>query len=85
MNPFLVLITRSKVAMNQNAVTDITELQAKLEALRNEHHNLDKTIPSLFDSPGSDEMVIRDLKKRKLFLKDRISDLEQQLGLHSSA
>lgn len=68
--------------MNQAAaVNDATQLRDRLEALRNEHHNLDKTIPSLFDSPTSDEMTIRDLKKRKLFLKDQIVALEQQLGL----
>ncbi len=68
--------------MNQTAVVnDAAQLQARLEALRSEHHNLDRTIPSLFNSPTSDEMTIRDLKKRKLFLKDQIVALEQQLGL----
>ncbi|MDR1529042.1 MAG: YdcH family protein [Burkholderiales bacterium] len=71
--------------MNQSAGNDIAQLQAKLEALRSEHHNLDKTISSLFDSPSSDDMTIRDLKKRKLFLKDRIAALEQRLGVNSSA
>ncbi len=67
--------------MNQTEVNDVPQLRARLEALRDEHHNLDKTIPSLFDSPTSDETTIRDLKKRKLFIKDQITALEQKLGL----
>ena len=40
---------------------------------------LDAAIAALQDAPGSDVLQIQRLKKRKLYLRDRISFIEDQL------
>lgn len=49
----------------------------RLVELRIEHRDLDEAIARLEDSPTSDELALRRLKKRKLGLKDRIATLER--------
>jgi hypothetical protein len=44
-----------------------------------EHRDLDLVIDHLRLNPPPDQLLIRRLKKRKLLLKDRISQLEQML------
>ena|SRR5437879_1504289 len=56
-----------------------TELREQLARLNQEHRDLDAAIAALQDSPGSDILQIQRLKKRKLFLRDRISFIEDQL------
>lgn len=58
---------------------DREELQASLERLRQEHRDLDAAIEALANAPGSDILRIQRLKKRKLYLRDRMSFIEDQL------
>ena len=56
-----------------------TELRAQLGRLRQEHRDLDAAIEALQASPASDILQVQRLKKRKLFLRDRITHIEDQL------
>ena len=55
------------------------ELRAQLARLLQEHRDLDAAISALEGSPGSDLLQVQRLKKRKLYLKDRITFVEDQL------
>jgi hypothetical protein len=55
------------------------ELREQLARLLQEHRDLDAAITALEVAPGSDLLQVQRLKKRKLFLKDRISFIEDQL------
>ena len=55
------------------------ELRAQLARLQQEHRDLDAAIAALQDSPGADILQVQRLKKRKLYLRDRINALEDQL------
>lgn len=54
-------------------------VQARLVELRIEHRDLDEAINRLTLAPPDDQLVMRRLKKRKLLIKDRISQLEHML------
>ncbi|MGE5469110.1 MAG: YdcH family protein [Ignavibacteria bacterium] len=58
---------------------DPAVLRGKLQELRSEHRDLDAAIARLDSAPTEDELLLRRLKKRKLFLKDRIAALERAL------
>ena len=47
-------------------------LDEQLEALRQEHRELDQRISDLTREAGGDQLEIARLKKRKLMLKDQI-------------
>ena len=47
--------------------------KAYLTELKNKHANLEQKIKEELKSPIPDTLLIADLKKRKLFLKDQIS------------
>ncbi|WP_188409156.1 YdcH family protein [Agaricicola taiwanensis] len=55
------------------------EVCAELARLRQEHGDLDSAIEALGRLAVADRLQIQRLKKRKLWLKDRISYLEDQL------
>ena len=55
------------------------ELREQLARLQQEHRDLDAAISALQHSPGSDLLQVQRLKKRKLYLRDRISFIEDQL------
>ncbi len=55
------------------------ELRAQLARLLQEHRDLDAAIGALEGSPGSDLLQVQRLKKRKLFLRYRITFIEDQL------
>ncbi|MFG1358584.1 YdcH family protein [Xanthobacter pseudotagetidis] len=55
------------------------DLKALLERLRQEHRDLDAAIEALTAVAGSDVLQVQRLKKRKLQLKDRISQVEDEL------
>ncbi len=48
----------------------------RLKQLRIEHQDLDQVITRLSSDPYVDQIMLRRLKKRKLMLKDMISQLE---------
>lgn len=58
---------------------DEKELQARLEALTQEHRDLDTAIDALRTLPGHDQIQLARLKKRKLKLKDEIRQLHDLL------
>jgi hypothetical protein len=55
------------------------ELRATLMRLQQEHRDLDAAIGALQNTIGSDSLQVQRLKKRKLFLRDRITFIEDQL------
>jgi hypothetical protein len=58
---------------------DPVVLKARLLELRVEHRDLDDAIARLDAAPMEDELLMRRLKKRKLYLKDRIAAIEREL------
>jgi hypothetical protein len=54
-------------------------LRVKLELLQREHRDLDEAIAAMDREGRGDGLTIRRLKKRKLFLKDEISRIEDEL------
>lgn len=53
--------------------------RTKLSELRLEHRDLDDVIARLSQDPCVDQLQLRRLKKRKLYLKDMIARLESKL------
>ena len=51
----------------------------RLNELRREHRELDARIESLHTDHLSDQLTLKRLKKRKLWLKDQIARVEDQL------
>lgn len=58
---------------------DIADIHLRLHEMQVEHRDLDLVIDHLMRNPPPDQLLIRRLKKRKLLLKDRISQLERML------
>lgn len=58
---------------------DDRELREELVKLRAEHRELDDEIVSLEASGRADQLLVRRLKKRKLSLKDQITQIEDKL------
>jgi len=54
-------------------------LREQLARLQQEHRDLDAAIAALAFSPGSDLIQVQRLKKRKLVLRDKIRQIEDQL------
>jgi hypothetical protein len=59
--------------------TNPAEVSQKVAELKLEHRGLDEAIARLVADPDADEVTIKRLKKRKLWLKDCISRLESAL------
>jgi len=62
-------------------VTDKIETETfrnveRLKQLRVEHRDLDQVISRLVTDPHVDQLMLKRLKKRKLMLKDMITQLE---------
>ena len=58
---------------------DERELRELLMKLRDEHRSLDAEIVALENATDSDQLTIKRMKKRKLYLKDRIIALADQV------
>ena len=54
-------------------------LTVELEVFRRQHRDLDEAITALQERGTSDQLTIRRLKKQKLGLKDKISQIEDRL------
>ena len=54
-------------------------LRLELEVLKSEHRDLDDAISALQEKASADRLTIQRLKKRKLRLKDKIANLEDQI------
>lgn len=57
----------------------LSEINQRMNELRLEHRQLDAEIDRLAADIAADELAIKRLKKRKLWLKDCISRLESAL------
>jgi len=55
------------------------EMRKRLEMLKVEHRDLDAAIEALAAAGASDQLQIARLKKRKLLLKDQITQIEDYL------
>lgn len=51
----------------------------RLKQLRVEHRDLDQVIARLVTDPNVDQLMLKRLKKRKLMLKDMITQLESAM------
>jgi hypothetical protein len=60
-------------------VDDPAAIARKLAELKVEHRDLDGAIERLTLDPAADELTVKRLKKRKLWLKDCIARLESAL------
>lgn len=60
-------------------MTDDEVLRVRLDELRREHRDLDERIESLHSDHLSDQLTLKRLKKRKLWLKDEIARVEDEL------
>ncbi|MET0407419.1 MAG: DUF465 domain-containing protein [Hyphomicrobium sp.] len=58
---------------------DERELREELVTLRGEHRKLDSEIAALEGNPSADQLLIKRLKKKKLVIKDRITQIEDRL------
>ncbi|EKD60350.1 MAG: hypothetical protein ACD_54C00799G0005 [uncultured bacterium] len=54
-------------------------LRVKLEVLRREHRDMDEAVHALELTGRPDVLTLRRLKKQKLYLKDQIVRIEDQL------
>lgn len=59
--------------------TDLSEIQSRLHALRQEHRDLDQAIAHMADNPATDQLRLKRMKRRKLRLRDQISYWESKL------
>lgn len=67
-----------------NAPTDLSMktndvLRVELEVFRREHRDLDEAIEAMAARESSDQLTMQRLKKRKLRLKDLITQIEDRL------
>jgi len=56
--------------------TEVFKNVERLKELRVEHQDLDQVISRLADDAHVDQIMLRRLKKRKLMIKDMITQLE---------
>jgi hypothetical protein len=54
-------------------------LRVKLELLQREHRDLDDAIAALDAGGRADALTVRRLKKRKLYLKDRMQQIQDEI------
>jgi hypothetical protein len=62
--------------VNDKIDTEIFRNVERLKQLRVEHRDLDQVIARLVTDPNVDQLMLKRLKKRKLMLKDMITQLE---------
>ena len=62
--------------MDEKIETETFRSVERLKQLRVEHRDLDLVIARLVSDPHVDQLMLKRLKKRKLILKDMITQLE---------
>ena len=67
--------------MGNIALTDEerTEIEQRIRELEVEHRDLDDVIDRLSQTPAQDQLQLRRLKKKKLYLKDLLARLRDRL------
>ena len=64
--------------MNAPSEMDADEVaRVRLQALRQEHRDLDEAISALSENPVSDGFTLRRLKKQKLLVKEEIEGIRE--------
>lgn len=58
---------------------DIAQIRNRLAEIKLEHSDLDQIIERLTRDTTVEELQVKRLKKRKLYLKDQIANLENEL------
>ena len=66
--------TSDKISMQTEEV-----LRIELEFFRQAHRDLDQAITALSNTATTDRLTIQRLKKKKLLLKDKITQIEDRL------
>lgn len=66
-------------ALNDLSMKTDEVLQVELVEFRRQHRDLDHAIAALTETGTGDQLTIRRLKKQKLALKDRITQIEDRL------
>jgi len=61
------------------SASQLEEQRRELERLRQEHRDLDAAILALEQVGSLDQLQIQRLKKRKLLIKDRVSELSDRI------
>ncbi|MCZ8192914.1 MAG: YdcH family protein [Brevundimonas sp.] len=54
-------------------------IEARIRELGNRHRNLEDAIHQALQSPSVDSLMLRDMKRRKLRLKEEIRELETRV------
>ena len=67
------------MATDETMDSNLHSPQRRLIELRIEHADLDNLIDQAASQPGSDQLAMQRLKKRRLLLRDQIARLEAQL------
>jgi hypothetical protein len=58
--------------------SELRAIREQIERLREEHRDLDAAIEALTQSGPADRLQLQRLKKRKLWLRDRMTRLEDE-------
>ncbi len=58
---------------------EMVNLKQWLELLRLEHRDIDGSIDHMYQEPSYNQLLLCRMKKRKLAIKDQISQLESRL------
>lgn len=74
-NQMGVLVTMSETLTEE----ELSQIRIRLHDLKLEHSALDEAIDHLADKATFEELKLKRLKKRKLYLKDEIARLENIL------
>ena len=67
------------MAHNELDEAERADLRRQIERLREEHRDLDAAIEALAAAGSTDQLQMQRLKKRKLVLRDRLTQLEDEL------
>lgn len=70
--------TMNDEGIYNESMLKIAALTAELEKLRQEHRDLDAAISALQAVGSLDQLQMQRLKKRKLFLRDRLAMIEDE-------
>jgi hypothetical protein len=57
-------------------------MQSHLMELQKRHEALEQQIAEALLHPSTDDLALRELKRRKLFVKDQITRLQQAESVH---
>ena len=65
--------------MSDEPKQDVTAIRVRIAGLRQEHQDLDAAVVALESGARPDQIQIARLKKKKLALRDQITQLEDQV------